>query len=181
MDALFHFVFQLVGGYVLIKGLNARFNIFILIFLAFCSLLVDVEHVLPHLASIIPPLDFLDHIKFHTIFIVFIPLLILSVLYFIKKGTGELYSYLLAFSVMLLGHLIADMITGMYGIPLFYPFSDTLYMIPKSWEVPFFGDPYMFIVSTYGIAMLIYFGGIGAIIFLEKILRKKYTKRRPSR
>jgi len=172
MDALFHFVFQLVGGYVLLKGLRIRVNVLILIFLAFCSLLVDVEHVLPYLAGIFPPLDLVDHIKFHTIFIVFIPLLILSVLYSMKKGTKELYGYLLAFSVMLLGELTADMIKGMYGIPLFYPFSDTLYMIPKRWEVPFFGSEYMLAVSTYGIAMFMYFGIIALIISIKNFFIK---------
>ena len=170
MDALFHFVFQLVGGYVLLKGLNVRFNILILIFLAFCSLLVDVEHVLPYLANVFPLLDLIDHIKFHTIFIIAIPLSILIFLYFMKKGTNELYGYLLAFSIMLFGELTADMITGMYGIPLFYPFSDALYMIPKSWEVPFFGSEYMLAVSTYGIAMFIYFGVIGLIISIKHFL-----------
>ena len=176
MDALFHFVFQLVGGYVLLKGLNVRFNMLILIFLALCSLLVDVEHVLPNLTKIFPLLELVAHIKFHALFIVIIPLFVLFILYFMKKGTYELYGYLLAFSIMLLGELTADMITGMYGIPLFYPFSDTLYMIPKSWEVPFFGSPYMLVVSTYGIAMFMYFGIIALIILIKNFFIKDWMK-----
>ena len=95
-----------------------------------------------------------------------------------KKGSHESYSYILAFSIMLLGELIADMMAGMYGIPLFYPFSDTLYMIPKSWEIYFFDDCCIKFVSTYGIAMFIYFGVI-ALIILIKILHHQILSCRP--
>ena len=165
MDALFHFVFQLVGGYVLLTGLKIRFNILILILLAFCSLLVDVEHIFTYLGIF-------GWLKLHTIFVVIIPSLILLLLYFIKKGSYELYAYLLTFSVMLFGEILADMITGMYGIPLLYPFSDTLYMIPKSWEICFFDNCSMKFVSTHGIAMLIYFGVISLIILIKHFVRR---------
>ncbi|PKP54472.1 MAG: hypothetical protein CVT90_01105 [Candidatus Altiarchaeales archaeon HGW-Altiarchaeales-3] len=169
MDALFHFIFALAGGYILLKGLNIKFNSFILIFLALCSLLIDIEHVFELMGIF-------EYIKLHTLITITIPLLILMIFYLMKKGSYELYGYLLTLSVMLFGAVVADMIKGMYGVPLFYPLSDTLYMIPKNREIYFLNKPGMPIVSVYGIAMLIYFGLIGLIISGKKLLESGKLK-----
>ena len=167
MDTLFHFVFALVGGYILVKGLGVKYRLSILIFLSLSSLFIDLDHLMTHLGMY-------DGLKLHNLFIVLIPIL----LFFIFRNI-----YLVVFSVMLFGHLIADMIYGIYGVPLFYPFSEATYLIPKSWEIYFNNNPTMPLVSTAGIAILIYFTVISVIIFIPyllssaNILRKRNTRR----
>lgn len=166
MDTLFHFIFALVGGYVLVKGLGIRYHLSILIFLSISSLLIDLDHLMTYLGVY-------EGLKLHNLLIVLIPV----VLFFIFRDI-----YFAVFSVMLFGHLIADMIYGIYGVPLFYPFSKATYLIPRQWEIYFSNDPTMPLVSTAGIAILIYLAVISLIVSIPyllsstNILRKRSTK-----
>ena len=170
MDALFHFVFALVGGYILVKGLGGKYKLTVLVFLSVLSILIDIDHFIGVKIPI-----------FHNIFLaIILPSILLLILYFYKKEWTELHIYIFVFIIMLFGHLLADMIIGMYGIPLFYPLSNTLYMIPRSWEV-YLGNGYSRpLASTTGIAMAIYFGLIGFVVglgsFNKYLEKKKYQK-----
>lgn len=167
MDSLFHFVFALVGGYVLVKGLGVKYNPYTLVLLSLSSLLIDLDHLTVFIGLS-------ETLRLHNIFIALIPLLF----YIIYRNI-----YFIVFTVMLLGHLIADMVQGMYGIPLFYPLTRTTYLIPKNWEIYLGGDPTSPIVSTFGIGITLYFGLILLIIIIPHLLssagiwRKTYTRK----
>ena len=168
MDSLFHFVFALVGGYALVKGLGVKYNPYTLVLLSLSSLLIDLDHL-----SVFIGLS--ESLKLHNIFIALIPLLA----YIIYRNI-----YFIVFTVMLLGHLIADTVQGIYGIPLFYPLTKTTYLIPKKWEIYLGGDPTSPIVSTFGIGITLYFGLILLIIIIPHLLsstsiwRKKMFRKR---
>lgn len=164
MDTLFHFVFALVGGYVLVKGLGIRFNPKILVLLSLLSLLIDMDHLMVFMGLS-------KTLRLHNLFVVCIPIF----LFFIFRTI-----YFPIFSVMLFGHLIADMVQGIYGVPLFYPFSETMYLIPKNWEIYLGGDPTSPIVSTFGIGIAVYFGLIFLIISISYLLSSTNTWRKRS-
>ena len=165
MDTLFHFVLALAGGYMLVKGLGVRYNLIVIVFLASLSILIDIDHFIGVKIPI-----------FHNIFLAIIfPGILLLIVYFYNKEWIELQVYLFVFMIMLFGHLLADMIIGMYGIPLLYPLSNTLYMIPRSWEVYLGNDPGSPLASTFGIAMAIYFGLIGFVVGFDSF--NKYLEK----
>ena len=185
MDALFHIILALAGGYMLAKGMNFRHNIGILLILSILSLFyTDMDHFIGAKIPI-----------FHNIFMtILMPAIILVILYLV--GMKRLREYLLILIVMLFGHLLYDMVHGIYGIPLFYPFSDQLYLMPANWETTLPWDQTAPLISRLGIASTIYFGGIFLIILLNShlaprlapyltslagILRKRRTRKTPSR
>ncbi len=72
---------------------------------------------------------------------------------------------------MLFNHIPFDMVYGMYGVPLFYPLSKKLYMLPPL-ELNLFGRPSNPLVSKYGMALLIYFGTIAFFSLIFNALEK---------
>ena len=170
MDALFHIVLALAGGYMLAKGMDFRYDARILFILPILSLLyTDLDHFIGAKIPI-----------FHNIFLtILIPSIFLILLYSI--GMKRIATYILMLIVMLFGHLLYDMVTGLYGIPLFYPLSDRLYLMPGSWETTLPWDSTSPLITRLGIASMIYFGLIFLIIFLAGILRRRDTRRIPSR
>ncbi len=93
----------------------------------------------------------------------------------------KLQAFSLAAMVMLIGHLMADMIIGIYGVPLFFPFYGGLYMIPHSWN--FIEIDHSYVIAPTGIAVAAYFALIFAITEAfgretkDRILRLKKTLR----
>jgi len=151
MDALFHIVMAFVGGVMLLRSLKTNLSMKIILILSLASLVItDADHFLPVKTPI-----------FHNIFLLVV-LPLPALLYMYSRGKRDYFNYVLALVVMLLGHLLMDMVQGMYGIPLFYPISDELYMMPATWEVALPGEPGSLIISRLAISLLIYFG----LIFL---------------
>ncbi len=148
MDSLYHFIFALVGGYVLVKGMGMRYDFRVLVGLAVMTVLIDLDHIWSVLV-------------FHHIFILAPPIL----LFFAALAMGwkriQLYSVVLA--VMFYGDLLADMTIGM-GIPLFYPLDDSLYKLPYVVMNPNF-------ISPYGLTLFLYFGLIALLILIYRAMK----------
>ena len=66
-------------------------------------------------------------------FVIGFPLILMLV--FRRFGSHKLMIYSLVLMVMMFGQLPFDMLEGMYGVPLFFPFSNELYMIPYAWQL----------------------------------------------
>ena len=143
MDVLFHFVISLVGGFVFLELTKTRYHPLHLLAITFLSLSIDVQHLLE--AINIPFI-------FHGIYFALIPSV--AALFFFSRKQMQLAVYSSALSLMLFGHLFSDMIQGFYGVPLFYPFSAHLFMLP--WALMTFkGAP---VIGAAGLAMALYFG-----------------------
>lgn len=174
MDALFHAVFAYIGGYLLVKGLGWKYKPGALAVLALLSLIVDIEHLAENAG--------LRDLHSHTLIIVFVPLTAYLLMELTRSFPGTRH-YVLIYSVMLFSHLCMDMIEGMYGIPLLYPLSDRLYLIPGDWEAYLNGNQTEPIIATQGIGVAIYFGVIALIIYLAGFFRSSAGsgKRRSTR
>jgi hypothetical protein len=173
MDALFHFAMSFAGGYVLLKGMKGgrHFGWGRLFLLSLLVGLIDLEHVMGHAPEIV--------FTHNLTFVLGAPLLLFLAFGWMKrsgrigKEAGEgLQLYSLAAMVMLIGHMLADMIGGLYGIPLLFPFSTRLFLMPQSWNL--FEIDHSYVVATAGIAVALYFG----IVFLAVIAHDRYARKR---
>lgn len=156
MDSLFHFVISLAGGFMFLGLARTKYDPLHLFALSFLSLFIDIQHLFE---------AFYLYPVFHAIYFALLPLV--AALYFHSKNQPALFSYSVLLSVMLFGHLFADMIQGMHGVPLLYPFSTHLFMLP--WALlTFRGDP---VIGAAGIAMALYFGLVflsaNAVVYLR--------------
>ena len=141
MDTLFHILLALAGGYILVKGLGVCYKFWVLLILAFLSLSPDALSVIQYLIYVSFDIGTGNLPSSHNIFLVIVTPLIFSIIFYIRKNK-KLQVYTLVFMVMLISHLLVDMITiqvegcayNLYGIPLFYPLSETLYLIPD-WRI----------------------------------------------
>ncbi|MBN2250816.1 MAG: metal-dependent hydrolase [Candidatus Altiarchaeota archaeon] len=154
MDALYHVVFSLAGGFILARGLGINAGPLELGTLALFSMLPDLDHLT-------------GYTRLHTGFIILLPLIPYAILR-IRDAYREKRGLLLILAVMLYGHLLMDMVQGLYGVALFYPLTETLYLIPGRWEVYLDGDPTKPIVGTHGIGAALYFGLIALILCLKR-------------
>jgi len=166
MDVLFHFVISLVGGFVFLELTKTRYHPLHLLAITFLSLSIDVQHLLE--AINIPFI-------FHGIYFVLIPSA--AALFFFSRKQMQLAVYSSALSLMLFGHLLSDMIQGLYGVPLFYPISNHLFMLPNdlSFLLPnsaacFQSSP---IIGAAGLAMALYFGLILTVSMAFLYLRPR--------
>lgn len=151
MDTLSHLIFSLAGGYLTAYAAKMKVKAHTVPLLAVASLLIDVDHMLPHLGVT-------STLLLHNI--AFTALAAYIAYRFIGHDAGVLSA------VMLAGHLLLDMNTGIYGIPLLYPITSQLYLIPSTWEFYVFGDPRYTIISRTGIALLLYGAFIAAASYL---------------
>jgi membrane-bound metal-dependent hydrolase YbcI (DUF457 family) len=158
MDPLTHVILSLAGGYLLACGLNLKVEYYTVPLLAVASTLIDVDHLLP-------VRNITDTLILHNIATVVLATLIL------RLFSG--WNNAVILFIMLVGHLLLDMNTGIYGIPLFYPLSTGTYLIPKGWEIWFLDDSRLTFVSRTGIALSLYFGLIGLTVFMDKIRKKR--------
>jgi|GEM_PF-1138625 len=174
MDVLFHFVMSFAGGYVLLKGIRSGryFGWGKLFLLSFLVGMIDLEHLTNH-----TPENVLTH---SLIFMLGLPLLLFLAFRFAdsrisKSGEKDerfkgLQAYSLVAMVMLIGHLLADMISGIYGIPLLYPLSTRLFLLPYSWNIAYSGS---YVIANEGIAVALYF----ALVFICVIAHKRFSRK----
>jgi len=149
MDSLTHLILSLAGGYLLACGLRLKLRPQTIPALGAASLLIDVDHLLPHFG--------IAHtLVLHNVFVVLAAAALVG--YFSRKEWGVI------FFVMLMGHLFFDMNSGIYGAPLFYPLAKTGFLIPDGWEVWLFNDQRYTVVSKAGISLAAYAGLIAAVI-----------------
>ncbi|MFH0862731.1 MAG: hypothetical protein V1875_06865 [Candidatus Altiarchaeota archaeon] len=127
----------------MVYGLRLRVGPWVVPVLAAVSLLVDVDHLPPHFG-------FVHRLVLHNVFFLLFAGAAVGLL--LGRGVGLVFAY------MLLGHLLFDMVGGMYGVPLMWPLSRADFILPESWEVWLFGDPSYTVVSRMGLAMAAYFG-----------------------
>lgn len=182
MDALFHFVVAIFSSYILLEHPKSNYNLKDLLFLSLIPFSLDgvtrlyqiIHHALnvgPHLSSDLS----------HNIFLgILLPLII-----YLISQTKKTKIYSLIIMVLVIGHLLSDMIplaeiNGKYifnedGIPLFYPLSETLYLIPSP-QFTIFNMPSSLFMSSASIAVSIYVGLIFLIIKLN-IKREFLCKR----
>jgi hypothetical protein len=170
MDALFHLVIAITGGYLLAGSLRMKNSSLAIISLSVLSMLPDLEHLTEYIGIRLS-------IVLHSIFIILIPMLIYAALLFTKKWK-EQRNYLLILSVLLFGHLIMDTVSGMNGIELFYPLSHRSYLMPEAWEIYLFGNHDKPLASTYGIGLAVYYGAIGLIAITSSLLSSKAALRK---
>jgi hypothetical protein len=148
MDSLSHLLISLAGGLLIIRFLKIKGGLWKVSVYAILSLLIDVDHIL----------TFFGITKILLLHNLFAITLISAMVWLIRKND----EWLLLWS-MLLGHLLMDMHTGVYGIPILLPLSTHNFLIPAFLELWFLGDPSYPIVSKTGIAFFLY-GLILAII-----------------
>lgn len=158
MDTLSHLIFSLAGGYMLKKGLMLDSSNLSIFLLALASVSIDVDHSLTFLGLT-------DTFLLHNLLMV----AVFTIITFIAFG-GE---KALLISTMLYGHMLMDMNTGIYGIPLIYPLSSREFIIPPAWEIVLLGDTRNPVVSRTGISLTLYFGLIGLLIAQYKIRKKR--------
>jgi len=137
---------SLTGGYIILKNLN-QYNTRALLILSLTSLLIDVDHFTG-----------LSTLVIHNITV--LALTTVAYIYLKTKKQEKYAAYTLAFTVMLGGHLLMDMTQGMYGIPLLYPLSSELYMMPARWDITLPWDYTSNVISRHGIALLLYYGAV---------------------
>jgi len=146
LDPLFHYMISLTGGYIILKNLN-QYNTRALLILSTISLMIDLDHFTGLGIQVLHNLT--------------VPALtIVAFIYLHKKKQEKYAAYMLALTVMLGGCLLMDMVQGMYGIPLFYPLSSELYLMPASWDITLPWDHTSNIISRHGIALLLYYGAV---------------------
>jgi len=174
MDTVFHIVLALAGGYILVKGLGVCYKLWVLVLLAFLSLSLDVLSVIQYFIYVLFDIGTGSLPLSHNIFLVIVIPLIFSIIIYIQKNK-KLQVYTLVFMVMLISHLLVDMITiqvggcayNLYGIPLFYPLSKTLYLIPD-WRMDLLEGSNDQLISSPGIALALYLGIIALMISLRR-------------
>jgi hypothetical protein len=167
MDALFHFAMSFAGGYIVLKGLKADFRLWELFLLSIIAGLIDIDHI----TGLRP-----EVLIFHNLaFAVGVPLVLIMIFRHYKKP--KLQAFSLAAMVMLIGHLLADMITGMYGVPLLFPLYGGLFMIPQSWN--FIEIDHSYVIAPAGIAVAAYFAIVFsvALMFKNEKIRSCFSSR----
>jgi len=168
MDSLTHLMLSLAGGYLLAFGLGIKSRPYLVPAGALASLLIDVDHIPAHFGVA-------HTLALHNLPFVLVAGAFIGVLFGLEAG--------LVACAMLSGHLLLDMNTGLYGIPVFYPLSKASVMIPESWELWLFSDPSYTVVSRTGIALAAYLGLIALIIFFfsrRAAWRRRHTRTQSS-
>ncbi len=157
MDLLSHFILALLAG--LAVGLHRKHRLSLIVFISFCSVLIDLDHFLV-------PLGYASqHRSFHNVFVVFfLPLSLFLVSYLLERNSrsDRFQTFFLLLTVMLTGHVIFDM-TG--PVQIFYPLSDMKISLPKV-NVQATDDFYSTIVNSAGIGLALY----ALIVFLGALL-----------
>lgn len=157
MDALFHFLFPLMA--TMAARLHVKHGIETVIGLALLSMLLDVDHLFG-----------VTRATFHNIFVtLLIPLIIVFIAFRYEKK-GDYYKTLsLALLLVVFSHPILDMFTE-GGVAWLYPLSNTYFapqvnlsMAIRGVEAP--------LVTTASLGLLIYFGMLMLVLFLEDFTR----------
>jgi len=154
MDALFHFALSFAGGYILLRGLKIDFRLWHLLAISLAAGLIDIDHIITTSPAVL--------YAHNVIFIIGLPAASCMAFRYLRQERLAVYSLL--FTVMWAGHLLMDMIAGMYGIPLLFPLSGHLFMIPQNWNFIEIENSYA--IAPAGIAVAAYFALVFAIILL---------------
>ncbi len=134
------------GGYIILQNIN-QYNRKTLLVLSIIPLMLDLDHFTGLGIQVL-----------HNVTV--LALASAAFIYLHKKKQEKYAAYMLALTVMLGGQLLMDTVQGMYGIPLLYPLSERLYMMPASWDITLPWDHTSSIMSRYGIALLLYYGAV---------------------
>jgi hypothetical protein len=153
MDPLTHFIIASAAGYILAGAAGMRIRGYMVPVLAVLALFIDVDHLLPLIGVT-------RTLVLHNI--AFVAAAGLIVYGFAGRDAG------IIFSTMLAGHLLFDMNSGIYGIPIAYPLSGRLFLIPKEWELGLFGYSSYPLISRTGLAATFYSIYVLAAIHLSK-------------
>ncbi len=138
-----------------VKATRYEIKFRVLVLLALISEFPDLSHLAGDLSLL------------HNIF-VFIPLL---GIYIHQRRKENTKIYVVILMLMVYGHLLSDMIFGM-GIPLFYPLSDKMYLLPQIGlcmydstlpKIMYGPDLVECFFTTHGLALALYFGVIGGL------------------
>jgi membrane-bound metal-dependent hydrolase YbcI (DUF457 family) len=156
MDALFHFLFPLMAA--LAARFHIKHGIGTVLTLAMLAMFLDIDHLFG-----------VTRATFHNVFItLLIPLVIVFIAFKYEKK-GNYYKMLsLALLLFLFSHPILDMFTE-GGVAWLYPFSDTYYAPTLSITVDISGSAAP-LISTASIGLLIYFGILMLVLFLEDLI-----------
>ena len=171
MDALYHFILALAGGFLLAEGLKMNYNPWQIFAVSILSMVPDIQHLTVYIG--------IKGIELHGIFIILLPLLAYFLLIVFKRNKKE-DKYLIILAVLLFGHILMDTVSGENGVPLFYPFSRTSYLMPENWNIYLFNDLEKPLASTYGIGLALYFGVIGFAALIYRFLSSKACARKTS-
>ena len=158
MDSLFHFVFPIIAA--LAARLNIRHNVKTILSIAFLTVLLDLDHLIPGMHRAL----------LHNIFLTLLLPLGLLIIAFHFKWNKYRKGFLLLLLIFLSSHVFLDMFSfyspgpgiGIIdnGVALFFPFSNAQYSIkfdiklPSAITMPS-GEGY--IVSSFGFGILLYF------------------------
>ncbi len=148
MDTLSHFILGFLGG--LAMGLHRKHKVTYIAFISFLAVLIDLDHFLV-------PLGYgTEYRSMHTVYItILMPLLLFFISAYLERGkqTARFQTFFLLLTVMLSGHVIADMIYG--PVKILYPFSSQGYTIPKI-DIQATSDFQSQIIGPTGIGMAAY-------------------------
>jgi membrane-bound metal-dependent hydrolase YbcI (DUF457 family) len=157
MDSLAHFMLALMAG--LAVGLHRRHKVRYVALVALLAVLIDLDHflVLIGIGTV--------YRSMHNVFVaVMLPLLLFELSWFFERKTASFgfQTFFLLLTIMLAGHVIADMV-GSPGVKLLYPFSnadyslpDIVFALPNGWEI----------VGRDGVYLSIY----GAVVFVGALI-----------
>ena len=168
MDTLTHYALSLFAGLSIVR--RRRHKIIYMLSVSLLAVLIDLDHFLVPLG--------IETIyrSMHNVFaVILLPLIFFLASYHYEKDSTRYSTLFLVLTVMLCGHLLADMING-DGVELLYPISNHAYSLPQvdirtynNWQV----------VGPFGLALGIYaliiLAGILANDALYRIKKKKMT------
>ncbi|MEA3254748.1 MAG: metal-dependent hydrolase [Candidatus Altiarchaeota archaeon] len=169
MDSLSHFILAVLAGLAL--GLHRKHRIHLIVFISFCSVLIDLDHFLV-------PLGYASQYRsFHNVFVVFfLPFSLFLLSCFLERnGSSDRFQvFFLLLTVMLIGHVIADMIDG--PVQIFYPVSDVGVSVPNV-DIQATSDFISPIVNSHGLGLAIYAVVIFVGVFIHVVLFHMRRKR----
>jgi len=154
MDSLAHFILALLAGMAM--GLHRKHKVTYIAFISFLAVLIDLDHFLV-------PLGYETvYRSLHNVYITILApsLLFLAAYYFERNTPSDRYqTFFLILTVMLAGHVIADMIYG--PVKIFYPLDDRDVSLPHI-DIQATNEFTSEIIGPIGIGMTTY----AVIIFL---------------
>jgi hypothetical protein len=163
MDSLFHFIISIIAAMAL--DLHKKHKFLFVIALAAFSVIIDFDHFFHTDPLYMKPLH-------NLVICLLLPMMLFYLSYreerrFDFKST-EKQKFFLVLTVMLMGHLVADMFYG--EVKLFYPFSYQGYSF-SGLPFPHGSDPNYDFVTVEGIAMLFYAIILFSVLFLEDFIK----------
>jgi membrane-bound metal-dependent hydrolase YbcI (DUF457 family) len=124
MDTLSHFVLSVLAGMAV--GLHRKHKLTYVVLVSFLAVLIDVDHFLV-------PLGYETYYRsMHNIFVaILLPFLLFLLAAYVERKSARyrLQTFFLLLTIMLTGHLIADMLES--PVKIFYPVSSMDVSLPN--------------------------------------------------